>query len=71
MVENSETRKKRFAWFFGVEVFALLLIVLYYVIIEHTGHLIEYAGLITFVTFVLFLVIVWFGFFPREKNDWK
>lgn len=41
--------------------YILIAIITYYLIVEHTAHLIEYGGIFAFFLIVLFLIIVRFG----------
>lgn len=61
MGEDTQKRSRWFDWIFRMEGFALMLIVVYYLVVEHTAHLVEYAWLLTIFLFILVIVIVRFG----------
>ncbi len=61
MDEGVPKKNRRSDWIFKAGGFALIMIIAYYLIVEHTAHLIEYGGLFAFFLIILFLVIVRFG----------
>lgn len=58
---NAPKINQKISFAFRLGGYALIAIIAYYLIVEHTAHLIEYGGIFAFFLIVLFLIIVRFG----------
>lgn len=72
MTHDAQKKKGRiFDWIFRVEMFALILVMAYYVVTEHRAHLIEYADYLLFGIFILLFALILWHYRQNTTNTTK